>query len=357
LLTADRYDKFTPIMRPTVFVTKKLPAPALERLGQVCDYAIGAEQGPLNRETLIAGVRQAEGLISLITDRIDHEVIAAAEKLRVIANVAVGYNNIDVGAAQERGIVVTNTPDVLTDATADLTWALILALARRIVEADAFVRAGKFTIWELDLFLGMGLSGKTLGVIGYGRIGRAVARRATGFGMQVLYCGRDEVAFRDDPPRTTGWLSRKSNEAITAPLSASARQDGLTAKRAGFQELLAQADIITLHVPLAAATRHLIDQAALAKMKPTAYLINTARGEVVDEAALIAALNAGQLAGAGLDVYEHEPQVSPQLMTMNQVVLLPHIGSATRETRTAMALLAVENTIDALSGRTPRNTI
>ncbi len=344
-------------MRPTVFVTRKLPAPALERLGQVCDYEIGAEQGPLNRDALIAGVRETDGLVCLLTDRVDREVITAAERLRVIANVAVGYNNIDVSAAHQRGIVVTNTPDVVTDATADLTWALILAVTRRMVEADAFVRAGKFTIWDLDLFLGTGLSGKVLGIIGYGRIGRAVARRASGFGVQVLYCGRDEVAFRDDPPRTTGLLSRRPSEAVTMPLNASARQDGLTARRAGFQELLAQADIITLHVPLAAATRHLIDQAALAKMKPTAYLINTARGEVVDEAALIAALDAGQLAGAGLDVYEHEPQVSPPLMAMSNVVLLPHIGSATRETRTAMAMLAVENAIDALAGRTPRNAI
>jgi glyoxylate reductase len=344
-------------MRPKVFVTRKLPSPALERLGQVCDYEIGAEHGPLNRDALIAGIRQADGLVCLLTDRIDREVLAAAERLRVIANVAVGYNNIEVGAAQQRGIFVTNTPDVLTDATADLTWALILAVTRRIVEADAFVRAGKFTVWDLGLFLGAGLSGKVLGVIGYGRIGRAVARRAAGFGLQVLYCGRDEIAFRDDPPRTTGLLSRRPSEAITAPLNASLRQDGMVARRAGFQELLSQADIITLHVPLAAATRHLIDQAALSKIKPSAYLINTARGEVVDERALIEALNAGRLAGAGLDVYEHEPQVSPALMTMSNVVLLPHIGSATREARTAMAMLAVENAIDALSGRTPRNAV
>ena len=329
----------------------------MERLGQVCDYQIGTERGLLDREALIAGARQADGLICLLTDRIDREVIEAAERLRVIANVAVGYNNIDVSTAQQRGIHVTNTPDVLTDATADLTWALILAVTRRIVEADAYVRAGKFTLWDLDLFLGTGLAGKVLGVIGYGRIGRAVARRGASFGMQVLYCGRDEIAFRDDPPRTIGLLSRRPREAVTIPLNASARQDGLPARRAGFQELLTQSDIVTLHVPLAAATRHLIDHAALLKMKPTAYLINTARGEVVDEAALIAALQTGRLAGAGLDVYEHEPQVSAALMTMNNVVLVPHIGSATHETRTAMAMLAVENAIDALSGRVPRNAI
>ena len=344
-------------MRPKVFITRKLPSAALERLGEFCDYEVGTESGHLSREALMAGVRRAAGLICLLTDRIDEEVIAAAEGLRVIANVAVGYNNIDVSAAQKRGIFVTNTPDVLTDATADLTWALILAVTRRIIEADAFTRSGQFTTWDLDLFLGSGLSGKTLGIIGYGRIGRAVARRAAGFGPLVLYCGRDEIAFRDDPPRTTGLLSRRPSEATTAPLNASVRQDGLVARRAGFYQLLEQSDIVTLHVPLAAATRHLIDRAAFARMKPSAYLINTARGEVVDEAALVEALQDGRLAGAGLDVYEHEPQITPQLITLSNVVLLPHIGSATRETRTAMALLAVENTIDALSGRPPRNAI
>jgi glyoxylate reductase len=344
-------------MRPRVFVTRKLPAPALERLGIVCDYEIGAKCGVLAREALIAGARQADGLICLLTDRIDREVIEAGSQLRVIANVAVGYNNIDVLAAQQRGIFITNTPDVLTDATADLTWGLILSLARRIAEADAFTRAGRFTGWDLDLFLGTGLTGKVLGVVGYGRIGRAVARRTAGFGMSVLYCGRDEIAFRDDPPRATGLLTRRLREASTSPLSASARQDGLTARRAGFHELLEQSDIITLHVPLAATTHHLIDRAAFARIKPSAHLINTSRGEAVDEAALVEALKSGRLAGAGLDVYEREPQISPELLAMSNVVLLPHIGSATRETRTAMALLAVENTIDALSGRTPRNAI
>ncbi len=344
-------------MRPKVFLTRRLPAKALDRLGEVCDYEIGCDRGQLSRAALLAGVRQADGLICLLTDQIDSEVIAAAEKLRVIANVAVGYNNIDVEAAQRRQIFVTNTPDVLTEATADLTMALILAVTRRLVEADAYVRAGKFTAWDFELFLGTELTGKTLGIIGYGRIGHAVGRRAASFGLSVLYCGRDEIAFRDEPVRTTGRLGQRSRETLPAPISASALQNGLTPRRSSFRELLAQSDIITLHVPLAAATRHLIDREALARMKPTAYLINTSRGPVVDEAALVAALKAGQLAGAGLDVYEYEPQVSPELLTMKQVVLLPHIGSATHETRTAMALLAVENAIDALSGRTPRNVI
>ena len=341
------------MIRPQIFVTYALPAPVLERLGQVCDYRIGSQHGPLERSALLAGVRDAHGLVSLITDRIDREVIEACQHVRIIANVGVGYNNIDVAAAGQRGIVVSNTPDVLTDATADLTWGLILAVTRRIVEADAFTRAGRFTGWDFELLLGSGLTGKTLGIIGYGRIGRAAARRATGFGMNVLYCGRDEIAFRDDPPRAVVIPP----QTVTSPLTASARLDGLSARRVSFHKLLEQADVVSLHIPLAAVSRHLINRAALGHMKPTAYLINTSRGEIVDEAALVEALESNVIAGAGLDVYEHEPAVSPQLLQMPNVVLVPHIGSATTETRTAMAMLAVENVLDLFSGRTPRNAI
>jgi glyoxylate reductase len=205
--------------------------------------------------------------------------------------------------------------------------------------------------------MGTGLSGKTLGVIGYGRIGRAVVRRASGFGVSVVYCGRDEIAFRDDPPRSTGFLNRRPIDGGTSALTASARQDGLAARRLGFKQLLEQSDVISLHIPLAATTHHLIDRSALERIKPTAFLINTARGDVVDEQALVEALQSGRLAGAGLDVYEDEPQIPPQLLSLKNVVVLPHIGSATAEARTAMALLAVENAIDALSGRTPRNLV
>ncbi len=326
----------------------------MNRLAEVCDYEVGVESGALDHGSLLAGARQADGLICLLTDAVDREVIEAATKLRVIANVAVGYNNIDLAAARERGVHVANTPDVLTDATADLTWALILAVTRRIVEADAFTRAGGFTGWDFDMMLGSGITGKTLGVVGYGRIGRAVARRATGFGMQVIYCGRDDIAFRDDPSHNSIMLARQSQ---TNPLNQSARLDGLAARRVSFYRLLEAADVITLHVPLAAATRHLIDRAAFARMKPTAYLINTSRGPVVDEAALVDALRERRIAGAGLDVYEREPEISAPLFDRSDVVLLPHIGSATLETRTAMALLAVENAIDAMSGREPRNVI
>jgi len=341
-------------MRPQVFVTRQLPKPVMDRLGQVCDCRIGTTQGELGREALLEGVRDSDGLVCLLTDHIDREVLSAAPKLRVVANVAVGYNNIDVAAAQQRGVFVTNTPDVLTDATADLTWALILAVTRRVVESDAFLRAGKFTGWDFEMLLGTGLSGKTLGVVGYGRIGRAVARRATGFGMCVIYCGRDDIAYRDDPQHNALMLARQS---ATGPLNQSARIDGLAARRVTFNQLLEMSDILTLHLPLAAATRHLINMATFSRMKPTAYLINTARGPVVDETALAEALRQGRIAGAGLDVYEHEPQVSVPLIEMPNVVLLPHIGSATHETRTAMAMLAAENAIDALSGRTPRNVV
>lgn len=347
-------------MRPQIFVTRQLPEPVLNRLGEACDYRVGTTTGILDRAALIEGVRDADGLVCLLTDTIDRELMEAAPKLRVISNVAVGYNNIDIAAARERGIHVTNTPDVLTDATADLTWALILAVTRRIVEADAFLRAGKFGGWDFDMLLGMGLTGKTLGIIGYGRIGRAVARRANGFGMTVIYCGRDDVAYRDDPQHNAHMLARQAGAARAAQtgfLSQSSRTDGAAAKRATFHQLIEHSDVITLHVPLAATTSHLINREVFSRIKSGAYLINTARGPVVDESALADALLSGRLAGAGLDVYENEPAVNPRLIDLPNVVLLPHIGSATRETRTAMAMLAVENVIDAVSGRVPRNLI
>ncbi|MFN0121427.1 MAG: 2-hydroxyacid dehydrogenase [Blastocatellia bacterium] len=349
-------------MRPRVFVTHQLPAPALERLAAVCDYDTGTDNTNLPRDVFLRGVRDASGLICMLTDRIDHEIITASPHLKIIANVAAGYNNIDVALAQTLGIYVTNTPDVLTDATADLTWALILAATRRIVEADAFVRAGKFRAWDINLFTGMGLAGKTLGIAGYGRIGRAVARRATGFGMSVLYCGRNEIAFRDDPARCAENPPGLSGGdpgllALRERSRHATLQDGLNARRAEFYQLLARSDIVSLHVPLTAATRHLIDSAALTRMKPGAYLINTSRGEVVEENALIAALRQQRIAGAALDVYENEPAIVPALPELPNITLTPHIGSATREARTAMAMLAVENTIDALSGREPRNLI
>ena len=341
-------------MASTVLVTRQLPAIVLQRLAEGCDYRLGAEHGSLSREALLAAVTKVDGLICQLTDRIDQEVIEAGSNLQIIANVAVGFNNIDLEVARRRGIHVTNTPDVLTDATADLTLALILATTRRIVEADAFLRAGRFDGWDFEMLLGTGLTGKRLGIIGYGRIGHAVARRATGFGMQVQYCNREDIAFRDDADYNARLHQGAAN---TSPFNQSARLDGLTARHVAFHELLETSDIVSIHVPLAATPRHLIDRQALRRMKPTAFLINTARGPIVDEAALVESLTTGQIAGAGLDVFEDEPEVHPGLLPLSNVVLLPHIGSATRETRTAMARLAVENVLDHFAGRPPRNKV
>ena len=252
------------------------------------------------------------------------------QRMRVIANCAVGYNNIDIQAATKRGIVVTNTPGVLTDATADLAWTLILALARRVPEADRFLRAGKYKEWGLLFMLGTPVYGQTLGLVGAGRIGTAVALRAKGFNMKIIYCD----AFK--------------NKRI---------EEDAGAKRLSLAVLLRRADIVSIHVPLDKSTFHLIGRRELSLMKPSALLINTARGEIVDEKALITALRTRQIAGAGLDVYEHEPKVPQVLKSLTNVVLLPHIGSATRETRTKMAVMAAKNLIEALKGRTPPNLV
>jgi glyoxylate reductase len=256
-------------------------------------------------------------------------VLDAATDLRVIANVAVGYDNIDVEYARSRGIVITNTPDVLTEAVAELTWGLVLAVARRIVEGDRTVRRGDWRGWALDYMLGTELSGKRFGIVGFGRIGRAVARRAGAFGMSVVYARK-----------------AAGGAGPAGPADASARE-------VSFDELLVTSDVVSLHVPLTPATRHLIDQRALARMKRSAYLINTSRGQIVDEDALAWALAERLLAGAALDVYENEPHVHPRLRELENVILAPHIGSATTETRTAMADLAVRNVIAELGGKPP----
>jgi glyoxylate reductase len=263
-------------------------------------------------------------LICLLTDRIDAEVLAASPQLRIVANIAVGYNNIDVEACRTRGIVVTNTPDVLTNACADFTWALILGITRRLGEAERQLRRGDWKGWALDHMLGTELRGKRLGLVGVGRIGRAVAEKAPAFGMHVVYSSR-----------------RPSTELAGH------------AEHLPLDQLLATSDVISLHCPLTPETRHLIDQKAFAKMKRSAYLINTARGPVVDEAALAWALKQRLIAGAALDVYEQEPQVHPDLLGLENVMLIPHIASATTETRTAMANLAVSNVLAVLEGKSP----
>jgi len=263
-------------------------------------------------------VRDVDAIVSLLYDRIDAKIFAAARKLRVVANVAAGHENIDLEAARARGVYVTNVPGVTTEATADLAWGLILATARRIVEADRWVRAGKFRRWDFHLLLGTDLAGKTLGVIGPGKIGRAVATRAMGFRMRVLFAGR----FRAD-----------------------------------LERVLRESDVVTLHCPLTSETRRLLGKRELEMMKPTAILVNTARGSIVDEGALVEALRRKRLAGAGLDVYENEPRIHPGLLRLSNVVLLPHIGSATRETRARMLATAVRNVREALAGRVPPNRV
>ncbi len=271
-------------------------------------------------------VGQADALVCLMADRVAAEVFALCPRLRVVANYAVGVNNVDLEAARISGVWVTNTPDVLTEATADLAWALILAVARRVGEGDGLVRSGGFTAWKPDLLLGTGLQGKTLGIVGMGRIGAAVARRAVGFGMKIAYHGRTPK-----PPDET------SGAEFVAELDA----------------LLARADVLSLHCPLTPQTRRLIDERRLRLLPRGAILVNTSRGEVVDEEALVRVLESGSLGGAGLDVYEREPEVNPGLLERMDVVLLPHLGSATRDARTAMAELVVDNVLAVLAGKPP----
>ncbi len=303
-------------IHPTLYVSRLLPDPIM---------AIVRERFQLVQEPLDAlptpsvlrdGLCHADAAIVTLGDRIDAETIQAATKLKILANYAVGYDNIDLAAAQQRGLIVANTPDVLTDATADLTWALILATARRMVEGDALVRSGQWTGWSPTQLLGAEVSGKTLGIIGMGRIGQAVAQRAVGFRMAVRYHARHAMA---DSSLSAGWKSRS------------------------LQDLLEEADIVTIHVPLTPATHHLIGARELAWMKPTAFLINTARGPIVDENALVEALKTGTIAGAGLDVYEQEPAVHPKLTELKQVVLLPHLGSATLHAKVQMGLVCLKN--------------
>lgn len=312
--------------RPTVFITQPIPRAWYQPLTARCRVVM-APPGALSLVGLKRGIRQADVVWSFLCDRISRDVLENAPRLRVVANCAAGVNNVDVNAATARGIWVTNTPGVLTEATADLTWALILGVTRRLAEGDRLVRARRFKGWRADLLLGDDLNGKVLGVIGMGRIGQAVARRAAAFGMRVRYLSRRR-------------LSRGAERGL-----------GATATTLG--ALLREADVLTLHTPLTEETRHLIGRKELAAMKPTAYLVNTARGPVVDERALAVALARGRLAGAGLDVYEREPAVDPRLLTLSNVVLAPHLGSATRETRARMAALTVQNILASVAGRKP----
>jgi glyoxylate reductase len=307
---------------PQILVTRRLPSSVLSKLQEVGTVDLHDGAGAIGPEALKARIAGKDAVVCMLTEQIDRSVIEAGDRLKIIANVAVGYNNIDVACARSRGIVVTNTPDVLTQSVADFTWALILDITRRLAEGDRLVRRREWKGWAFDFMLGTELRGKQLGLVGVGRIGRAVAARATAFGVRVAHTSRRETELAG-------------------------------AEAMSLDRLLNTSDIVSLHVPLTPETRHLIDRKALTRMKRSAYLINTARGPVVDEAALAWALRERLIAGAALDVYEEEPIVHPDLLILENVLLVPHLGSGTTETRTAMADLAVSNVVAVLSGSTP----
>jgi glyoxylate reductase len=310
---------------PIFAVTNRIPSPAVELLRAAGEVRIDERTEALPRPELLQLVAGADAILTLLHDRVDEELLeVAGPQLRCVANVAVGYDNVDLEAAERRGVAVTNTPGVLDDATADLTMGLILAATRRIAEGDRLVRSGRPWSWGMSFMLGSSLRGKLLGIVGLGGIGRRVAERARAFGMEIAYHSRHEAPA----------------EVVAA----------LGAERLPLERLLAEADVVSLHCPLTPETRHLIGPEELTAMKPSAVLVNAARGPVVDEAALAGALASGELAAAGLDVYEREPQVEPRLLELENVVLAPHLGSATVETRTAMAELAARNAIAAVRG-------
>jgi glyoxylate reductase len=313
-----------------VFVSYRFPEAALARIKEKFDVSVNEEQRLLSKEELSARVVDVDALVCL-GNRVDRDVIDAGKKLKIVANYGVGYNNIDAEYAAKKQVMVTNTPGVLTETTADLTWAILMAIARRIVEADRFTKSGRFAGFDPYRLLGTDVHGKTLGIVGLGRIGQAVARRSLGFDMKVLYFG----------------VRRKDTET----------EQCYGATYVALDTLLQESDFVTLHVPLTESTHHLIGKDKLALMKPTAFLINASRGAVVDEQALVEFLKERKIAGAALDVYEKEPQLSPGLSELDNVVLIPHLGSATMQTRNAMAQIVADNVIAALHGERPPNLV
>jgi len=316
--------------KPKVFATHSLFEAARKILQESCDVEYWAKPERPPREEVLRRAKDKEGLICLLTEKVNEELLRNAPKLRIAANVAVGFDNIDVAACTKRRVAATNTPGVLDETTADFAWTLMMAVARRLGEGEALARSGKWTNWDLDQLVGADVWGKTLGIVGFGRIGRAVARRASGFQMKVIY-----------------------TDAVRAPEEA---EKELKAEFRELNALLAESDFVSVHVPLLPETRGLFDAAKFYRMKPTAFLINTARGPVVDEAALVAALEAKKIAGAALDVYENEPFIHPGLKRTN-VVLAPHIASASLETRTKMACIAAENVTALFKGHPPANLL
>ena len=318
-------------MKPRVLITRWMPDAALAIVRDQCELQYDASDRQLTPDELVREVGGKDGLLCVVTDRVDDAVLASSPALKVVSTVAVGYDNIDVAAATARGVAVANTPGVLTESSADLAWGLLFSIARRITEGDRYIRAGKWREWQLLLMAGHDVYGQTLGIVGMGRIGQAVARRARGCGMRILYHNRQRLEASIEADLEAVWM----------PLP----------------ELLEQADFVSLHVPLSPATTRFIGETELRRMKPTAYLINTARGAVVDEQAVIRALQEGWIAGAALDVFEQEPDVPLALRELENVVLVPHVGSASVATRTRMAVMAAENLMAVLRGEQPSHVV
>ena len=318
-------------MKPKILVTREVFDETLAYLAEHCEVESNQADQPFDTATLAQRLHDKDGVVCCLTDRIDDALLAKSPRLKVVANIAVGYNNIDVPASTARGVMVTNTPGVLDDSTADLAFTLILATARRLTEAEAYVRAGKWQGWHLKQMLGVDVHHATLGIIGMGRIGQQIARRASGFKMRVLYHNRNRW-----PADVEKWLN---------------------AEYVGKDQLLAQSDFVVLQIPYSPATHHYIGAAELKQMKPTAILINSTRGGVVDDAALVDALKNGTIRAAGLDVFENEPKLHPGFLELKNVVLAPHVGSSTEATRRAMAMTAAKNAVAALTGATPPNLL
>jgi len=318
-------------MKPKVLVTREVFDETLEFLGQHCEVESNQQDAPFDPEALARKLADKDGVVCCLTDRIDSKLLERCAKLKVVANIAVGYNNIDLAACTARGVLATNTPGVLDDSTADLAWALILGAARRLTELERRVRAGEWTGWRLKQWLGVDVHHATLGIFGMGRIGQAIAKRAAGFDMQVLYHNRKRIASDIERRLTATYVSK--------------------------EELLKRSDIVVLQVPYSPETHHMIGAGELKLMKPTAILVNSTRGGVVDDAALIAALKGGVIRGAGLDVFENEPRLNPEFLKLDNVVLAPHVGSSTEATRRAMAMTAAKNLVAALTGGTPPNLL
>jgi glyoxylate reductase len=318
-------------MKKRVYITRLIPESGIRLLRETYHVEILSENKPPDRDLLLKKISDCDGLVSLLSDKIDDEVLGRADQLKIVANYAVGYDNIDIEAAKRLNIMVTNTPGVLTNATAEIAFAMLIVSTRRIIEADRFTREGRFKGWDPMLFQGDELKGKTLGIIGLGRIGQDMSLKCKAFGMKTLYYNRRPVDHETE----------RRLSATYTPLD----------------ELLEQSDVISIHTPLTEKTYHLMNPETFSRMKEGSYLINTSRGEVVDEKALVLALKSGKIRGAGLDVYEFEPEITHELLGMNNVVLLPHIGSATKETRNRMSEMAARNVIAALEGEKPGNLV